>query len=426
MADVNYELPINKYLDRYKDMVEVGVKPETGAYEVYTQTINTSSWGGRNINFSLTNAALNRLILGHRCYLNFTGRATKSDGTNIDASDPFELRDGCGNLILGSINATVSGSVVHSDSTAMITRHYYEHLTNKNCERITHQHEDRYITDEAKVYNAVQNELINDGFRKTSIIDGKRFAIVRPLTDVTFFGKNDSAIPSTLPITLDLRLTSRPGRIINGDNTEANPIINIETVKLYIFSVQMEDSLASSLNEKLRVGELMAVSDTWGSRNSGVTIHEDDTVVSSQNETTLSTTPDLAGIVFFPNENYNPVSAFGGLYPFRSSWLNFNTFIIRSGGYPIRYYKDLGDRLDVGRKTQLTQEIRNLYESNVSPIDLNTFVGGNIGFYPVVTRPIDNMYVLPPKPFNLSFEAQSTVRVAQSSSCFYFFKLRHQ
>ena len=406
-------------------MIEVGVKPETGAFEVYTQTINTSSWGGRNINFSLTNAALNRLILGHRCYLNFTGRATLADGTNIEGSSPFELRDGCGNLILESINATIAGSTVHSDCTAMITRHYYEHLTNKNCERVAHEHEDRYITDEAKVYNVVQNTLINDGFRKTSIIDGKRFSIVRPLTDVIFFGKNDSAFPSGLPITLDLRLTSRPGRIINGDNTEDNPIVTIETVELYAFSVQMEDSLAASLNEKLRTGELMAVSDTWGSRNSGVTIHEDDTVVSSQNETTLSTTPDLVGIVFFPNENYDPGTAHGGVYPCRSSWLNFYTFIIKSRGYPIRYYKDLGDRLDVERKTQLTQEIRNLCESNVSPVDLNTFVRGNIGFNPVVTRPIDDMYVLPPRPFSLSFEAQSTVRVARSSTCSYFYKMRH-
>ena len=426
MTNTNIELPINKYLDRYKDIMEVGVKPETGSFELLTQTINTDSWGSRNINFNINNIALNRLILGHRCFLNFTGTATNDDGTNITAADDIELRDGAGNLILESINVQIAGSNVHTDSTALVTRHYYEHLVNKNSERAGHQHEDRYITDEAEVYIPVAGTIINDGIRITSITDGKRFSLLRPLTDVTFFGKNDSAIPSSLPITLDIRLTSRPERIFNGNNANPIPRFRINTVELYIYTIQMEDSLASSLNERLRTGELLAVSDTWGSRNSGISINADDSVVTSQNETVLSTTPDLVGIVFLPNDNYNPANAFGGRYPLRSSWLNFNTFIIKSGGAPIRYYKELGDRLDVGLKTQLTEELKNLYECNVSPLDNNSFVRGDIGFYPLINRPIDDMYVLPPKPFSLSFEAMTNDGVADASTCFYFYKLRHQ
>ena len=66
----------HKYL--FNEAVEnIGVNESSGRYDVFTHTINSTSWAGRNVNFSVTNTALNRLIIGSKCYLRFRCTATQ-------------------------------------------------------------------------------------------------------------------------------------------------------------------------------------------------------------------------------------------------------------------------------------------------------------------------------------------------------------
>ena len=52
----------HKYLFQ-EAMESMGVNETSGRYDTFTHTINSNTWAGRNVNFSVTNTALNRLIM---------------------------------------------------------------------------------------------------------------------------------------------------------------------------------------------------------------------------------------------------------------------------------------------------------------------------------------------------------------------------
>ena len=174
----------------------MGVNETSGRYDVFTHTINSNKWDGRNVNYSVTNTVLNRLIIGSKCYLRFRCTATQADGNNIPAaSKDFELREEAGSLIVRNVNFKFGGVSVHDDSNAHVTRHFYERLTKSNACRLAGEDRDRYIYDDAGF--SADGETIEQKFPGyDSIIDGREFHIVRPLTDITFFGEHDFPIPA--------------------------------------------------------------------------------------------------------------------------------------------------------------------------------------------------------------------------------------
>ena len=132
----------NKYLFR-EAMESMGVNDTSGRYDTFTHTINSNTWAGRNVNFSVTNTALNRLIIGSKCYLRFRCTATQSDGNNIPASSTdYELREEVGSLIIRNVNFKFGGVSVHDDSNAHVTRHFYERLTTPNSCRLAGEERD--------------------------------------------------------------------------------------------------------------------------------------------------------------------------------------------------------------------------------------------------------------------------------------------
>ena len=90
----------HKYLFQ-EAMESMGVNDTSGRYDTFTHTINSNTWAGRNVNYSVTNTALNRFIIGSKCYLRFRCTATQADGNNIpSASGDYELREEAGSLIV--------------------------------------------------------------------------------------------------------------------------------------------------------------------------------------------------------------------------------------------------------------------------------------------------------------------------------------
>jgi hypothetical protein len=426
-------LPTNKHIKTFGDRMESGVKPGSDRFDVYTRTLNTDSWGGRRVDFQVTNTSLNKLIVGSKCYLNFRCTASKSDGSNIAAGDPIELREGAGNLLLTKADVRIAGTTVFCDGFNDITRHWYERLANTNEVRSSGNEDDRYITADKSVFGVAADTLIGNGIRKEAIIEGREFNITRPLTEMAFFGPRDSAIPASLPIVLNTTLNSRPGRVFNTDATiTSSPKLNIIDVELYVYTVELEDAFAEQVKDALRIGTLSAVTDKWASTTLGNEITQGNTAYRSSDSTLIETVPDVLGVAFLPSESYNSATPWKGLHPLTTDWLNTNCIDIDAYGCSWRCYRNLGSNSDVGSKAVLSRELKEIsggdtmVGSGRSPIDTTVFSKGQLSFFPVVSRSIDEETVVPPKPISLTFHNTMSPNAGKQAQGHVFYKLRHQ
>ena len=417
----------NKYLFREASET-MGVNDTSGRYDVFSHTINSNTWAGRNVNYSVTNTALNRLIIGSKCYLRFRCTATQSDGTNIPASSTdYELREEVGSLIIRNVNFKFGGVSVHDDSNAHVTRHFYERLTSPNSCRLAGEERDRYI---------YQDNTFSDGFDTVrqefpgydSIINGREFHIVRPLTDITFFGENDSPIPASIPLYLQFNLSSRPDTMFKTSNSIANaPLLNIIDIQLFIYSVEVSDAVASAYNEKLRTGTLTAMADSWGNRFLSNTIQSAATVYNSNETLPLDSVPDIIGVAFLPNESFTPPNGHHGFHPLRTSWLNIENIQLNVYGNTIRTYNNLGTSNNFTAKTQLIRELDNFKNDKTGmPIDKETFMRGNMSFFPICNRAIDDYESSEPKPYSLTFVANMRPNAGEDATGVLFYKMRNK
>jgi hypothetical protein len=426
-------LPTNKHIKTFGSRMESGVKPGSDRYDVYTRTLNTENWGGRRVDFQVTNTSLNKLIVGSKCYLNFRCTASKSDDSAIGAADPIELREGAGNLFVTKADVRVAGTTVFCDGFNDITRHWYERLANTNEVRSGGSEEDRFITSDESVFGVAANTVIGSGIRKEAISEGKEFSITRPLTEMAFFGPRDSAIPASLPIVLNTTLNSRPARLFNTDNTiVAAPKLKIIDVELYVYTVELEDAFAEQIKDALRLGTLSAVTDKWASTTLGNEVTAGNTSYRSSDSTLIETVPDVLGVAFLPTDSYNSATPWKGVHPLTTDWLNTNCIDIQAYGCSWRCYRNLGSNADVGSKAVLSRELKEvaggdtMVGSGRSPINTNVFSRGVLSFFPAVSRSIDEETVVPPKPISLTFHNVMSPNAGKQAQGHVFYKLRHQ
>ena len=426
-------LPTNKHIKTFGDRMESGVKSGSDKFDVYTRTLNTNSWGGRRVDFQVTNTSLNKLIVGSKCYLNFRCTASKADDTNILTADNIELREGAGNLLLTKADVRIAGTTVFCDGFNDITRHWYERLANTNEVRNSSNEEDRYIGADGGAFGIAADSLVGSGIRKEAITDGKEFNIVRPLSEMAFFGPRDSAIPASLPVVLNTTLNSTPGRVFNTNAAiTTSPKLNIIDVEFYVYTVELEDAFAEQVKDALRVGSLMGVSDKWGSTTLGNEITAGSTSYRSSDSTLIETVPDVLGIAFLPSESYNSATPWKGVHPLTTDWLNTNSLDIDSYGCNWRCYRNLGTNASVGNKGVLAKELKEvsggdtMVGSGRSPIDTTVYCRGYMSFFPAVSRSIDEETVIPPKPISLTFNNVMIPNAGKQAQGHFFYKLRHQ
>lgn len=426
------ELPINRHIDNFSDNRETGLVPNEESYIIYSQTIDSETWGGRNINFTVDSLGANRLINGSKCFLRANCTATKADGTNVLTADPIELREAAGNLLVETAQISIAGAQVFNDTFSVITRHFYERLSNTNYNRSSGAEADRYITGDAVAFDS-PNVLINLGIRKTAISEGKVFMLSRPLTDMSFFGPRDAAIPALLPITMNFTLNSVPGRLFNTDDTiTESPKLKIQTIELHIFSMTMEQSFAETFRDSLRTSSLTASTDRWATASIGSSISAAQSNFDFPSDVVVDTTPDILGICFMPNSSFNSTAPYKGKHPLTTNWLNTTDANILSNGRPIRLYRQLGNNADVGRKQDLSREMQEFSGHNGtvglgrSAVDQLSFTSGTISFFPVAIRSISEETVLPPKPFSIKMSSTMSPNAGEIASVYMFYKARHQ
>ena len=416
----------HKYL--FNEAVEsMGVNDASGRYDTFTHTINSNTWAGRSINFSVTNTALNRLIIGSKCYLRFRCTATQADGNNIpSASNDYELREEVGSLIVRNVNFKFGGVSVHDDSNAHVTRHFYERLTKPNACRLAGEDRDRYIYEDSGFSVRTEVEQKFPGY--DSIINGREFHIVRPLTDVTFFGEMDSPIPASIPLYLQFNLSSQPETMFKtGSTIAASPLLNIIDIQLLVYSVEVTDAVASAYNEKLRNGTLTAMADSWGNRFLSNSIQAAATVYNSNETLPLDAIPDIIGVAFFPNASFSPNEGFHGDHPLRTDWLNIENIQLNVYGNTVRTYNNLGTNNNFTTKVQLIRELDNLRKDHSGlPIDKETFMRGDMSFFPICNRCIDDYEASESKPYSLTFTAHMRPNAAEDATGVLFYKTRNK
>ena len=430
----NENLVLNKHIYKYMLKGESGLIAGTENYDTQTYTLNTNKWGGRAFNFNIDNLGKNKLIVGDRCYLSFRCSASKSDGTVVN-NDAIEIRDEAGNILVESVTVNIAGTQVHTDGNADITRHFYERLSKTNSSRVGNADLDRFIGPDASSFKhgTAPNFYVNGGIYTNAIQDGREFDLVRPLTDIAFFGPRDSAIPASLPISLNFRFNSNTARMFNVRTSITDePLLYIQDVKLHIATVDMNPSLATDIEDRLNTSGLPAVSDSWATQSLGPTVAGGTSEYRTNTPITYEITPDILGVAMFPQSVYNAPIPFTGPHYLRTSWNTVKNAVMRSSGVPIRTYSNLqGTGEAVGTKVLLAKELSNIATSSEvvglggSPIDTEVFINGYISFFPAVFRTITEETVLPPKPFTMTFDM--TLETTSVSATIYAFrKLRHQ
>lgn len=427
-------VPLNRHIESFKDVREEGAIPHSDQYSIYTQTIDSSDWGGRNVNFTVDNLGMDKLIKGSRCFLRFICTATKNDNSNIATGDPIELREGAGNLLIENAQIMIANTNVHNDNFSVITRHFYERLANSNHDRVAGTEADRYIGGDASAFGIATDTLVTPaGIRKTAISEGKEFMISRPLTEMSFFGPRDTSIPGLLPITMNFTLNSQPARLFQTDATiTAAPKLKITTVELHVYTMKMDETYVPILREQLRSGNLLASCDNWATQSVGNTVAANQSTFAFPSDITIATTPDVLGIAFLPESTYNATNAYKGKHPLTTSWLNISDAQLESLGVQIRQYRQLGNSAAVGKKEDLSREVSQFsgryYDVGLgrSSIDLSTFSGGSLSFFPLALRSIDDTNVLNPKPFSIKMNATMSGTAGEAASSYVFYKVRHQ
>ena len=371
---------------------------------------------------------MNRLIIGSKCYLRFRCTATQGDGNNIPASSSdYELREEIGSLIVRNVNFKFGGVSVHDDSNAHVTRHFYERLMKDNASRVAGEDRDRFIYDDAGFSTA--NFVINQEFPGyDAIINGREFHVVRPLTDITFFGENDSPIPASIPLYLQFNLSSQPETMFKTTQTiNESPLLNIIDIQLFVYSVEISETVASAYNEKLRNGTLTAMADTWGNRFLSKTIQEAATVYNSNETLPLDSVPDIIGVAFFPNDSFAPATGFTSNHPLRTDWLNIENIQTNVYGNTVRTYNNLGSNNNFTSKGQLIRELDHLHGMNsykALPINKETFMRGDLSFYSICNRSITDYGASETKPYSLTFVANMRPNAGQDATGVIFYKMR--
>ena len=380
------------------------------------------------------------MIVGSKCFLSYTCTATKDDDSviAIGGADNIELKEGAANLLVDTINIKISGQQVHSDSQATITRHWYERLANTKFSRIAGANQDRIIGGDANIEfgteatPALVSTTEDPGIRVTAITGGKTFKLERPLTECAFFGPRDSAIPASLPISINTKMNSPTGVVFNTlAATVASPKLFINQVELWVYSVEMETVFSTQIQEALRSDSLTGTADDWISSALAASIGDSQSVFSNPGGISIETIPDVFGICFMP---YTVAisSAWKGDHPMKTDWLNTSDMNIKFSGKQIRTWDSLGGNADVGSKNDMLREMKEMSGGGVlvglgeSAIDTTVYANGKMSFFPIAMRTIDESSVLQPTPVNITVNSRMFPDSSLNSSVQVFYKLRHQ
>lgn len=416
-------LPLNKYISSLLRDKETGVDLDSGIYEVSEQIINSDIWKGKNYSFRMGPVDEKRVIVGDRCYLKFSCKATTGTSTSItDAT--IELRDGIGDLLVDTVQLKISGYDVHNDPTAPKTSHMYNHINYPNSARSDGLFDLNFVHDEKKSFPTGADIQLIGGSANTVIKNQATFTICRDLNEVAFMGPRDTVIPGLLPVSLNIQLSNNPASCFNcASSVTASPKLHIYSIALYVYTVKITDGMSAQIGEALYNEDLIGTYDSWHTADNG-RIH------TGQNShigipVEIETVPDFFAVVFEPIIE-NTDLAYKGRHLLTTTWNNVSKIAIKKGGTTVREY-------EIEDKTQMLKELEQLTGGNsqagfggISPINGITFRGGWLSFFPVVNRDISNLNVLEPNLNTITFNATMNSSKSVEGRTYLLYKIRHQ
>ena len=169
------------------------------------------------------------------------------------------------------------------------------------------------------------------------------------------------------------------------------------------------------------------MADTWGNRFLSNSIQDSATVYNSNETLPLDAVPDIIGIAFFPNDSLSPAEGHHGNHPLRTDWLNIENIQLNVYGNTIRTYNNLGSNNNFTTKAQLIRELDNLRKDGSGmPIDKETFMRGDSGFFPICNRCIDDYEASESKPYSLTFVAHMRPNAGEDATGVMFYKTRNK
>ena len=232
----------------------------------------------------------------------------------------------------------------------------------------------------------------------------------------------------SIPLYLQFNLSSQSSSLFKTVPTVVNsPLLNIIDIQLFIYSVEISDAVASAYNEKLRSGTLTAMADTWGNRFLSNSIQDSATVYNSNETLPLDAVPDIIGVAFFPNVTFSAPIEHHGHHPLRTTWLNIENIQLNVYGNTVRTYNNLGTNNNFTTKAQLIRELDNLRnDKSGMPIDKETFMRGDMSFFPICNRSIDDYESSESKPYSLTFVAHMRPNAAEDATGVIFYKMRNK
>ena len=390
LGDMDDNLVItNSEIAKFSNKRDIGIKPGSGRFLEYTQTINTDQWGGRSVVFSVPNSNASTLIDLSRSYFEFRCRAKKGDDTNILPADLIEMRPGAGGLIVQTVQMDIAGSTMYNNQFAPVSAHYQSLLESKEADRANNT----ILYEAADVqYASVDNLQMEfngdtEAYAHASITDNKRFQIVRRMHDIPFGSPDSSSIPGALPLSFTIYLTNTPSKLFHAKSSvSVEPKLMIEVVRLRLYTVEMSSILSGEIQKRLVENRLYGRMSRVDVQDPGRSVVSSDTVYALPSSVLFATTPSLALFAMFPTSSYSSPTPYKGIHPLSTTWSNLESSLIGNNGRQLRYYRNtstLGGKVDMFNDVFLPGE---------PTITSRWFATGQLGFIPVRNRSLENTH----------------------------------
>jgi hypothetical protein len=199
-------------------------------------------------------------------------------------------------------------------------------------------------------------------FKQDMIWDGKRFELVRPLTDLPLFAEGDSLIPGFNTIQVRATTTAEPQSLFKQTTDSATttgvPYLLVEELKLRYTSVRLEPAIAQELQALSAAGELELAGSLWSATNLTPRIDAGARTWSQGVATAFGTVPDIAYFMSFPESTFIPPAsgASTSKHPLQHTWSNASDIQFLTGtGEEMKHFRNIDG---FGGKVKLLQEMK--------------------------------------------------------------------
>ena len=224
--------------DHYRSVGFDRTRPEPQFINVEASTQSSAYTSGSSVAFNLPSTENVLYDLG-RSYIEFSIRATLSDGTNLAPGDNVDINEFGGINLVDNFSLEIAG---YNFQTTDIQGAYHSALaTYSNLEtRAAGGYEDDNISTDRAASRTLDTENKADTdtdiklIRNTALTNGKLAVIRCPLAVMSGCYEGDKLVPSIIPTSCNLRLTNNFVLAINANSSITAPIVTLSKIVLRV------------------------------------------------------------------------------------------------------------------------------------------------------------------------------------------------